>query len=88
MFGQVLVVPICGGRLKDSEVFDMVAPLTASIARLGKKVYNLVNFTRFPVNASGWPDPNGTYIPSGFSPSGQAGAAYPPGRDGLYHGKF
>lgn len=58
--------------------------LTASIARLAKKVYNLVNFTRFPVNASGWPAPDGTFLPSGFSASGQAAVAYPPLADGYY----
>jgi hypothetical protein len=58
--------------------------LTASIARLAKKVYHAVNFTRFPVNASGWPAADGTYIPASFSASGQAPVAYPPLADGLY----
>ena len=58
--------------------------LTANIARLAKKVFNLVDFTSFPVNASGWPAPDGTFIPASFAADGSAPHVYPPLADGMY----
>ena len=58
--------------------------LTANIARLAKAVYNAVNFSHFPVNASGWPASDGTFIPSSFTAGGAAEHAYPPLSDGWY----
>ena len=58
--------------------------LTASIARLAKKLFHAVDFSTFPVNASGAPDPNGTFIPASFSADGSAPHAYPPLADGMY----
>jgi hypothetical protein len=37
------------------------------------------------VDASGVPDPNGTFIPSSFSADGTAPHAYPPLADGMYN---
>jgi len=58
--------------------------LTANIARLAKKIFNAVDFKSFPVNATGWPAPDGTYIPASFTAAGGAPHAYPPLADGMY----
>ena len=59
--------------------------LTANIARLAKKVFNAVDFSTFPVNASGWPAPDGTFIPSYYTADGSTPHAYPPLADGMYN---
>lgn len=58
--------------------------LTANIARLGKKVFNLVRFERLLCNAAGEVDPHGTSIPFTLDDNHGCGALHAPLADGFY----